>query len=72
MLRVFTNDHYVSFSLNDLAFFTYFLYAGFDLHLLHRSFLYAYNYFVRQVIRPFVRSYTETSTVTLSPGTIQI
>ena len=79
MLRVFADDHNVTFSLDDLAFLADLLNGRFHFHCVHHAFLtirdFVYgpgDYLALQVILPFVRSYTLTSTVTLSPGRILI
>ena len=76
VLGVFANNHDFTFSLYNLAFFADFLNGRFNFHLCKPAFLLEYflvkSYFERHVIRPFVRSYTETSTVTWSPGKILI
>ena len=79
MLRVSADDHNVTFSLDDLALLADLLNGRFHFHCVHHAFLtirdFVYgpgDYFALQVILPFVRSYTLTSTVTLSPGRILI
>ena len=61
------------------AFLADLLNGRFHFHCVHHAFLtirdFVYgpgDYFALQVILPFVRSYTLTSTVTLSPGRILI
>lgn len=76
MLGIFADNHNGSVALDYLAFLANFLNGRFNFHFytfpsLFSCFM-AVLYFARQVIRPFVRSYTDTSTVTLSPGSIQI
>ena len=64
------------FLLIILHFSQIFLTDGFTFICLYHSFLHnvslAVSYFARQVMRPFVRSYTDTSMVTRSPGKIRI
>ena len=69
MLRVFADDHYTAMSFNDLALFADLLYGWFNLHLISPTLSF---YLERQVILPFVRSYADTSTVTVSPGSMRI
>ena len=70
MLGVFADDHYMAVSSYDLALFADLLYGWFNLHY---NFTMPFVYYLeRQVILPLVRSYAETSTVTVSPGSIRI
>ena len=75
MLGVLADNHDFTFSLDDLALFADLLDGRFNLHCVipYLSFeLFVKSYFARHVMRPLSRSYTETSTVTLSPGSILI
>ena len=54
MLGVFADNHYLAFSLYDLALLADLFYGWFNLHFYYTNpFL---NYFARQVMRPLVRS----------------
>ena len=74
VLRVFANHHDSTFSLDDFALFANLFYGRFYFHVtlpflslfMHKA------YFALQVMRPLEVSYTETSTVTLSPRRILI
>ena len=72
VLWIFTDNHYFSFALDYFALFANFLYRRSDFHLNALLEKLALAYFDRHVILPLVRSYGETSTVTLSPGRIRM
>ena len=54
MLRVFADDHYMAFSLDDFALFANLLYGWLYFHCITP--VLSDNYFARQVIRPLSRS----------------
>ena len=72
VLGILTDNHDFSLALNNLALLANFLYRRSDFHLNALLEKLALAYFDRHVILPLVRSYGETSTVTLSPGRIRI
>ena len=72
VLRILTDNHDFSLALNNLALLANFLYRRSDFHLNALLENLALAYFDRHVILPLVRSYGETSTVTLSPGRIRM
>ena len=72
VLGILTDNHDFSLALNNLALLANFLYRRSDFHLNALLKKLALAYFDRHVILPLVRSYGETSTVTLSPGRIRM
>ena len=72
VLGILTDNHDFSLALNNLALLANFLYRRSDFHLNALLEKLALAYFDRHVILPLVRSYGETSTVTLSPGRIRM
>src|SRR5690606_23036073 len=80
---IFANDHHFAVATNHLAFFTDAFYRRsylHGLHLLEKKLPAASRdhhgsaiaHFLRYVILPRLKSYGESSTVTLSPGRMRI
>ncbi len=76
MLRILAYNHYNAFSSDNLTLLADLFYGRLNFHIsnLHCVIVYCVDRETQslRVILPFVGSYTDTSTSTLSPGTILI